>query len=102
VDLFLDKTLMFLKVRPRTLILFSFTLLLSIIFPSVSSAHAYSASYTKITMDDKKTEVVFSIDTLSILELIKGIDKNKNWVLENSEVKENKHKIEEILSEGLL
>jgi hypothetical protein len=40
-------------------------------------------------MDKDKTKVIFSIDTLSILEIIKGIDKNKNWKLENSEIKEN-------------
>ncbi|AZU64877.1 hypothetical protein CHR53_06540 [Neobacillus mesonae] len=70
-------------------------------FPSITSAHALSASYTNITIDHDKTELVFSIDTLSILELIDGIDQNKNWVLEKSEIDNKEHEIEEIISEGL-
>ncbi|MGG1396564.1 HupE/UreJ family protein [Bacillus salipaludis] len=73
----------------------------SIYHPTTAQAHAYSASYTQITMDQNKTEVVFSIDTLSIFELIKGIDKNKDWVLQQSEVEHKKHQIEEILTEGI-
>ncbi len=77
-------------------------MLLSFIsFPASTSAHAYSVSYTNITMDSKKTEVVFSIDTLSILELLPKIDKNKNWILEPSEIKKEKHHLEELITEGL-
>ncbi|WML43961.1 HupE/UreJ family protein [Neobacillus sp. PS3-40] len=101
MHLLFSKNVIFPKVRLLTLLLLSFILLPFLLFPSNASAHAYSASYTKITMDSKKTEVVFSLDTLSIFELIKGIDKNKNWVLEKSEIKHNKHKLEEILSEGI-
>jgi hydrogenase/urease accessory protein HupE len=70
-------------------------------FPKLAEAHAYSASYTKITMDPKKTELVFTLDSLSIIELLPDIDQNKTWLLEKSEIKKNKHHIEELITEGL-
>ncbi|MFF2447176.1 HupE/UreJ family protein [Neobacillus sp. NPDC058068] len=89
------------KVRPLTLVLLSFWLLAFIFFPSNASAHAYSASYTKITMDKKQTKVVFSLDTLSVLELAPKIDANKNFIIEKSEIKKEEHRIEELITEGL-
>jgi hydrogenase/urease accessory protein HupE len=71
------------------------------LFPSFAHAHTYSASYTNIKMDQDKTEFVFSIDTLSIIELIEGIDKNKNNELEKSEVKEGNHELEELVHHHL-
>ncbi|WP_442596588.1 HupE/UreJ family protein [Neobacillus sp. D3-1R] len=76
-------------------------LIVGISYPRVAQAHAYSASYTQITMDHEKTEIVFSIDTLSILELLPKIDKNENWVLEESEIKAEEHHLEELITEGL-
>ncbi|MDQ1147238.1 hydrogenase/urease accessory protein HupE [Bacillus sp. SORGH_AS 510] len=96
-----DKLQRRLNVRHLTLIVLIFSLITCLSFPSTSSAHAYSASYTQITIDKQKTEIVFSIDTLSILELAPKIDKNKNFVLEKSEIKTNKHQLEELLTEGL-
>jgi hydrogenase/urease accessory protein HupE len=90
-----------LNVRPLTLIWLAFLLITLTSFPAKSSAHAYSASYTQITMNNQKTEIVFSIDVLSILELMPAIDKNKNWVLEKSEIKKDKHHLEELITEGL-
>ncbi|KMY51931.1 HupE/UreJ family protein [Peribacillus loiseleuriae] len=90
-----------LKVGPLTLIVLSLLLLSFISFPSNTSAHAYSASYTNIKMDTKKTEVVFSIDTLSILELIPQIDKNEDWILNQLEIKQENHHLEELITEGL-
>ncbi len=52
-------------------------------------------------MDDKKTELVFTLDTLSLIELLPDIDSNKNWVLEKSELKKDRHHIEELITEGL-
>ncbi|MFP5116378.1 HupE/UreJ family protein [Bacillaceae bacterium C204] len=79
----------------------SLMLIAFIAFPTLADAHAYSASYTKITMDQEKTELVFSLDTLSVIELLPDIDLNKNWVLEKSEIKKEKHHIEELITEGL-
>jgi hydrogenase/urease accessory protein HupE len=76
-------------------------MIISTVFPSIAQAHAYSASYTDIKMDQEKTEFVFSIDTLSIIELIEDIDKNKNNELEKSEIKENDHDLEELVHHHL-
>ncbi|MEH7075110.1 HupE/UreJ family protein [Neobacillus drentensis] len=77
-------------------------LLLSFIaLPKTADAHAYSASYSKITMDEKETELVFTLDSLSLIELLPDIDLNKNWVLEKSEIKKARHHIEELITEGL-
>ncbi|WP_231510877.1 HupE/UreJ family protein [Bacillus sp. UNC438CL73TsuS30] len=85
-----------------SLAIFLFGVFISSVYhPLTAQAHAYSASYTQITMDQNKTEVVFSIDTLSIMELIEGIDKNKDWVLQQSEIDQEKHHIEELLTEGI-
>jgi hydrogenase/urease accessory protein HupE len=91
----------FLKVRHLTLVLSLFLLFSWVLKPVPASAHSYSASYTQITIDKNHTKVIFSLDVLSIFEIIKGIDKNNNWKLEKSEIKANKHKLEEILSEGI-
>ncbi|MEH7744712.1 HupE/UreJ family protein [Neobacillus drentensis] len=79
----------------------SILLITLICFPKLANAHAYSASYTKITMDEKKTELVFTLDTLSLIELLPQIDLNKNWVLEKSEIEKERHHIEELITEGL-
>ncbi|WP_207627609.1 MULTISPECIES: HupE/UreJ family protein [Bacillaceae] len=71
------------------------------LYPQHTSAHAYSASYTTIKMEEKKTEIVFTLDTLSIFELLPKIDANKNWVLEKSEIKKERHHLEELITEGL-
>ncbi|MEH7084610.1 HupE/UreJ family protein [Neobacillus drentensis] len=52
-------------------------------------------------MDEKKTELVFTLDTLSLIELLPQIDLNKNWVLEKSEIEKERHHIEELITEGL-
>ncbi|MED4202532.1 HupE/UreJ family protein [Neobacillus mesonae] len=101
MGLFFDKFRYFSTLRLSTILLLAFALLSLFSFPSITSAHALSAGYTNITIDQDKTELVFSIDTLSILELIDGIDQNKNWVLEKSEINNKKNEIEEIISEGL-
>ncbi|MFP7297186.1 HupE/UreJ family protein [Neobacillus niacini] len=48
-------------------------------------------------MDNKKTEFTFSIDTLSIIELIEGIDENENKDLEKTEVQKNEEELEELI-----
>lgn len=98
---FFDKIRDIFKVRPLTLSILAIIIVFFASHPQNASAHAYSASYTNITMDEKKTEMVFTLDTLSILELIPKIDANKNWVLEKSEIKKETHHVEELITEGL-
>jgi hydrogenase/urease accessory protein HupE len=76
-------------------------IMILMLFPSLAYAHAYSASYTNIKMNQEKTEFVFSIDTLSIIELIEDIDKNKNNELEQAEIKEKNHDLEELVHHHL-
>ncbi|MFB3170394.1 HupE/UreJ family protein [Neobacillus sp. 179-C4.2 HS] len=87
--------------KPRLLNYFAILAIISMLFPSSAHAHAYSASYTTIKMDQDKTEFIFSIDSLSIIELIEGIDKNKNNELEKSEIKEEEHELEELVHHHL-
>jgi hydrogenase/urease accessory protein HupE len=65
--------------------------------PSTTQAHAYSASYTTIKINSDETIFTFSIDTLSIIELTEGIDKNKNNDVEKSEMEEESHHLEELV-----
>ncbi|PLS09739.1 HupE/UreJ family protein [Neobacillus cucumis] len=81
--------------------LLSLSILAFMTCPKPADAHAYSASYTKLTADSQQTKLVFTLDTLSIIELIPSIDTNKNFVLEKSEIKKNKHHLEELIEEGL-
>jgi hydrogenase/urease accessory protein HupE len=70
-------------------------------FPSLAQAHAYSASFTNFIMDSEKSELIFSIDTLSIIELIPDIDKNKNYDVEKSEMKKASEELEELIHDHL-
>lgn len=91
-----------LKYKSRTLFLSFISLaLLLLILPSNASAHNYSASFTNIKFEKDHTEMTFSIDSMSLIELIDGIDPNKNFKLEKSEMKEEKHHLEEIVEETL-
>lgn len=71
--------------------------LLFVAFPKATFAHAYSSSFTEIRFTDERTEVTFSIDTLSIIELVEGIDENANGVLEESELEEEASHIDELI-----
>ncbi|WP_342043014.1 HupE/UreJ family protein [Bacillus sp. OTU2372] len=91
----------FLGFKRLIAIFLSLLLIAFISWPKPAEAHAYSASYTKITMDSKHTEIVFTLDTLSVIELVPHLDANKNFVLEKSEINKNKHHLEELIEEGL-
>lgn len=97
----IKKLLPQLKARRLTFLVSFFLLISFISLPLKSYAHAYSASYTNIIMDKNQTKMEFSLDTLSIFELLPSIDQNKNWVLDSSEIKNNKHHLEELITEGL-
>jgi hydrogenase/urease accessory protein HupE len=101
---FFDKKRQVLKFHfklDKLLNILAILIILSTLFPSLAHAHAYSASYTNIKMDPEETEFVFSIDTLSIIELIEDIDKNKNNELEKSEMKAENHELEELVHHHL-
>lgn len=79
----------------------AFVLFIFLSLPSIASAHNYSASFTDLKIEKDKTSVTFSIDTISLIELISGLDKNKNYILEKSEIKEGHHKLEEVITEAI-
>jgi hydrogenase/urease accessory protein HupE len=86
------------------LIVLSFTAAIILFFtqfPLSAMAHNYSASYTDLKIEKDKTKMTFSIDTISVIELIPGIDKNKNYLLEKSEIKSGRHHLEELITEQL-
>ncbi|MET3193241.1 HupE/UreJ family protein [Bacillus sp. OAE603] len=83
------------------LCLISIALLSFIALPHNASAHNYSASFTNIKFEKEQTELTFTIDSMSLIELINGIDPNHNFKLEKSELKKEEHHLEEIVSEKL-
>jgi hydrogenase/urease accessory protein HupE len=91
------------SIRNRSLIcFFSILFLLISSYPVATFAHAYSSSFTEINFSDKRTEIIFSIDTLSIIELVEGIDENQNGVLEKSELKAEEHHIDELIHSSIV
>jgi hypothetical protein len=77
-------------------------LLLLITNPVKTLAHAYSSSFTNINFTNEYTELSFSIDTLSIIELVEEVDANNNGVLEKSELKDEEHHLEELIHTSIV
>ncbi|WML50608.1 HupE/UreJ family protein [Neobacillus sp. PS3-34] len=90
-------------ILPKRIIFSSFVtfFLLMLYLPQNTFAHNYSASFTNLDLNKKSTKATFSIDTISVIELIPGVDKNKNYVLSRAEVKSGKNKIESVIIESL-
>ncbi|MFF2753543.1 HupE/UreJ family protein [Psychrobacillus sp. NPDC058041] len=82
-----------------------FSLIIFLLFMTVAPlstfAHPYSASYTDLKITAEKTEMTFIIDTQSIIELMEDVDLNKDGKLEKSELDENEHHLEELVTESL-
>jgi hydrogenase/urease accessory protein HupE len=71
-------------------------------FPSMASAHPYSASFTTIQFLENETRFEFSIDALSIIELQEDIDSNENNVLEMSEIEDDQDHLVEFLTHTVI
>jgi hydrogenase/urease accessory protein HupE len=76
-------------------------LLTGILFPTYANAHAYSVSYTTIKVGDTETNFVFSIDSLSIIELIEDIDRNGDEKLSKKEIAEESEHLDELIHHRL-
>lgn len=87
--------------RIHSLFCYLFILFL-FISPKYTFAHAYSSSFTEIDFTNERTKVIFSIDTLSIIELVEDIDKNQNGVLEKSELEAEEHHLEELIHSSIV
>ncbi|WP_245827597.1 HupE/UreJ family protein [Paenisporosarcina indica] len=77
-------------------------LLVALSLPKPVEAHAYSASYTSIDIQESQTELTFTIDSLSLIELVEDIDTNEDEQLSQDELKEEEHHLEELISEMLV
>ncbi|MCM3663665.1 HupE/UreJ family protein [Mesobacillus subterraneus] len=71
-------------------------------FPSMASAHPYSASFTTIQFLENETRFEFSIDALSIIELQEDIDTNENNVLEMNEIEDDQDHLVEFLTHTVI
>jgi hydrogenase/urease accessory protein HupE len=71
-------------------------------FPSLASAHPYSASFTTVEFNKQETKFEFSIDTLSILELQEDIDQNKDQILQEKEIAEDQDHLVEFLTHSVI
>jgi hydrogenase/urease accessory protein HupE len=71
-------------------------------FPSMVSAHPYSASFTTIQFLENETRFEYSIDALSIIELQEDIDANENNVLEMREIEEDQDHLVEFLTHSVI
>jgi hydrogenase/urease accessory protein HupE len=71
-------------------------------FPSMASAHPYSASFTTIQFLENETRFEFSIDALSIIEFQEDIDSNENNVLEMSEIEDDQDHLVEFLTHTVI
>ena len=78
-----------------------FVLMIGLSLPGQAFAHPYSASFTDITISRDKTEVVFTIDSLSLIEHVSSLDPNGSNKLEQSELEAEEHEIEELVTETI-
>lgn len=86
-------------------LVFCFIALFSLVFhsfPSFTFAHAYSASFTNIQFNEDETILDFSIDTLSIIELQEDIDQNKDNILQQEEIEDDKDHLVEYLTHSVI
>ncbi|MCP8967658.1 HupE/UreJ family protein [Ectobacillus ponti] len=80
---------------------FSIFAVLAMLVPQLGSAHPLSAGFTTLQIGDKQTDLIYSIDSLSIIEGFES-DKNENESLEDAELKAVERRVEEWVEDGLL
>ncbi|NQX59873.1 HupE/UreJ family protein [Paenibacillus qinlingensis] len=83
-------------------ILCSLALVAALVFPfkQAAYAHAYSAGYTTLKLTQSQTEMIYSLDELSVIELLNG-DANSDNKLDQEEFDAVKEKMEVKLKENL-
>ncbi|WP_088831111.1 HupE/UreJ family protein [Paenibacillus tyrfis] len=89
-----------LKSAWRLAICLTTALLLLLPFHREVDAHAYSASYTTLTLTKASTEMTFALDELSVIELVGG-DANKNGMLEPEEFDAVKAELASVLQKNI-
>ncbi|MDP4084764.1 MAG: HupE/UreJ family protein [Bacillota bacterium] len=77
-------------------------LVISLLFaPRTSLAHAFSAAFTNLTLTQNRTELTYSIDTLSVIEGIGG-DQNNDGKLNNQEFTKIKYRLQEWIEDSVV
>lgn len=69
-------------------------------FTQAAYAHAYSAGYTTLTLSQSQTEMIYTLDELSVIELMNG-DTNSDNKLDQEEFSAVKERMETTLKENL-
>lgn len=88
------------KLLYRTVLLL---VLLAASLPLTSvSAHPLSVSYTSINVNDKDTTLTFSLDVLSIIEQVKGIDADGDYKITADELKAKESTVSHFFEDSLL
>ncbi|MFE4713927.1 HupE/UreJ family protein [Paenibacillus sp. NPDC056722] len=81
-------------------ICFALILLLILPFNQQADAHAYSASYTTLNLTKSYTEMTYSIDELSVIELAGG-DTDQNGMLDEQEFEAVKDQFLKLLEQDI-
>jgi hydrogenase/urease accessory protein HupE len=86
------------SIKKKMITLFIIALLFA---PKTSSAHTFSAAFTNLNLSEDKTELIYSIDTLSIIEGIGG-DQNNDGKLTEQELTGIKHRLQEWIEDSIV
>ncbi|NHM33323.1 HupE/UreJ family protein [Neobacillus terrae] len=78
-----------------------FVLLACLLFPREGFAHAFSAAFNTLNLSKNTTEMIYSIDALSVIEGIGG-DKNDDGKLSEEELKANKIRFQEWVEDSVV
>ncbi|MGJ7910203.1 HupE/UreJ family protein [Neobacillus sp. LXY-1] len=72
-----------------------------LLFPKNTSAHALSAAFTNIHLTQEKTELIYSIDSLSVIEGVGG-DKDNDSTLNKQELEAIKYRLQEWVEDSVV
>jgi hydrogenase/urease accessory protein HupE len=78
-----------------------FLIIFLLLTPSSGFAHALSAAFTTINLSQDQTELIYSIDSLSVIEGIGG-DKNDDGTFSDKELKEIKVRLTEWVEDSVV
>lgn len=91
-----------IKINAMRTLLCLLALASALVFPFTQAAyaHAYSAGYTTLNLTESQTEMIYSLDELSVIELMNG-DANSDNKLNQEEFSVVKERMESTLKENL-
>lgn len=86
------------SINKKIILLLIISLLLA---PRTSLAHAFSAAFTNLKLTQDRTELTYSIDTLSVIEGIGG-DQNDDGKLSDQEFTKIKYRLQEWIEDSVV